>query len=94
MALAGYSLAGLFALYAAHKAKAFSRFVAASPSAWFPRFVDFAKTTPFATKPQHIYLSLGDAEAKTKIPCFPPFRKMRKLSLNFIRHRESKLFLS
>lgn len=64
--LAGYSLAGLFALYTAHKTKVFSRFVAASPSAWFPRFVDFAKTTPFASKPDSIYLSLGDAEAKTK----------------------------
>ena len=68
IALAGYSLAGLFALYAAHKTKAFSRFVAASPSAWFPRFVDFAKTTPFATKPDSIYLSLGDKESKTKNP--------------------------
>ena len=66
IALAGYSLAGLFALYAAHKAKAFSRFVAASPSAWFPRFVDFARTTPFATTPHRIYLSLGDKESKTK----------------------------
>ena len=68
IALAGYSLAGLFALYAANKTKAFSRFVAASPSAWFPRFVDFAKTTPFATKPDSIYLSLGDRESKTKNP--------------------------
>lgn len=52
IALAGYSLAGLFALYAAHKTKAFSRFVAASPSAWFPRFVDFGGviTSPVHTR--------------------------------------------
>lgn len=66
--LAGYSLAGLFALYAPHKTKIFPRIVAASPSAWFPRFVDFVKNTPFATKPDRIYLSLGDSESKTKNP--------------------------
>ena len=66
--LAGYSLAGLFALYAPHKTKIFPRIVAASPSAWFPRFVDFVKSTPFEIKPDRIYLSLGDRESKTKNP--------------------------
>ena len=85
IALAGYSLAGLFALYAAHKTKTFSRFVAASPSAWFPRFVDFAKTTPFATKPDSIYLSLGDKESKTKNPLLSTVQNNGEILADFYK---------
>ena len=85
IALAGYSLAGLFALYAAHKTKAFSRFVAASPSAWFPRFVDFAKTTPFATKPDSIYFSLGDKESKTKNPLLSTVQNNAEILADFYK---------
>lgn len=85
IALAGYSLAGLFALYAAHTTEAFSRFVAASPSAWFPRFVDFAKTTPFSKKPHHIYLSLGDKESKTKNPLLATVQKNAEILADFYK---------
>lgn len=66
IALAGYSLAGLFALYAAYKTDTFSRIVSASGSLWFPDFEDFAKSHDFIKKPDCIYLSLGDTEAKAK----------------------------
>ncbi len=66
IALAGYSLGGLFALYASYKSGLFSKIASASGSLWFPRFVDFAEATDFVKKPDAIYLSLGDTEAKTR----------------------------
>ena len=66
LALAGYSLAGLFAIYAACKTDIFSRIVSASGSLWFPVFEEYAKSHDFIKKPDCIYLSLGDTEAKAK----------------------------
>ena len=65
-AIAGYSLAGLFALYATYKTDVFSRVASVSGSLWFPGFTEFAQSHDFAKKPDCIYLSLGDAEAKTR----------------------------
>ena len=66
--LAGYSLAGLCAVYAAYRTRAFSGILSASGSLWFPGFLDFATTNPFARRPDRIYLSLGDRESRTKSP--------------------------
>ena len=65
-AVAGYSLAGLFALYAAYRTDVFSRVASVSGSLWFPGFTEFAKSHDFVKTPDFIYLSLGDAEAKTR----------------------------
>ena len=64
--LGGYSLAGLFSLWAGFKTDLFSGIGAASPSAWFPSFTDYAENHPCKCK--NIYLSLGDREEKTKNP--------------------------
>ena len=66
VALAGYSLAGLFAIYAAYKTDIFSRIISASGSLWFPGFEDYAKSHEFVKKPDFVYLSLGDTESKAK----------------------------
>ncbi|MBQ9206295.1 MAG: hypothetical protein IJ158_06225 [Treponema sp.] len=66
IALAGYSLAGLFALYTAHKTNVFSRIASASGSLWFPDFVKYAESNEFVRKPDCIYLSLGDTETKAR----------------------------
>lgn len=59
----GYSLAGLFALYAATKTDAFARVAALSPSVWYEGFLDyFAKNLPAKGR---FYLSLGRKEEKT-----------------------------
>lgn len=64
--LGGYSLAGLFALWATYQTDEFEGIVAASPSVWFPHWLDYA----LANKPlaRSIYLSLGDKEEKTRNP--------------------------
>ena len=62
--LGGYSLAGLFALWASTQTALFSGVAAASPSVWFPGWMEFEQQHPIQT--QHIYLSLGDKEEHTK----------------------------
>ena len=62
--LGGYSLAGLFALWASTQTNQFYGVAAASPSVWFPGWMEFEQRHPIQT--QHIYLSLGDKEERTK----------------------------
>lgn len=64
--IGGYSLAGLFALWAACQTDIFLGVAAASPSVWFPGFIDYMKT--YKMKSQNVYLSLGDREEKTRNP--------------------------
>ena len=66
--LAGYSLAGLFALYAAYRTGRFSRIASVSGSLWFPGFLDYARAHAFRRRPDAVYLSLGDREARTRNP--------------------------
>ena len=64
--LGGYSLAGLFALWAGYQTDLFEGIAAASPSVWYPQWIDYAsENKPFA---KSIYLSLGDKEEKAKNP--------------------------
>ena len=64
--IGGYSLAGLFSLWAATRTGLFSAVAAASPSVWFPGWPDYVKAHPIQAKA--VYLSLGDREEKTKNP--------------------------
>ena len=60
----GYSLAGLFALWASTQTDLFYGVAAASPSVWFPGWMEFEQQHPMQT--QHIYLSLVDKEEHTR----------------------------
>ena len=60
----GYSLAGLFALWAAYNTDVFTAVAAASPSVWFPGFDEYAHNNRLKT--EIVYLSLGDKEEKTR----------------------------
>jgi len=62
--LGGYSLAGLFALWAAYQTKLFTGVVAASPSVWYPGWMEYAEGNQVMTSA--IYLSLGDKEERTR----------------------------
>ena len=64
--IGGYSLAGLFALWAAFQTDKFEGAAAASPSIWFPGFVDYMRD--HSIQPRKVYLSLGDREEKTRNP--------------------------
>ena len=62
--LGGYSLAGLFALWASTQTNLFYGVAAASPSVWFPDWMEFEQQHPIQA--QRVYLSLGDKEERTK----------------------------
>lgn len=62
----GYSMAGLFSLWAAYQTDAFAGVAAASPSIWFPDFLQYMKEHDIRT--ESVYLSLGDREEKTRNP--------------------------
>ena len=64
--IAGYSLAGLFALYSVYKTDVFSKVISASGSLWYPNFLDFIKVHNISKNITKIYLSLGNKESKTK----------------------------
>lgn len=64
--LGGYSLAGLFALWCGYQTDVFSSIVSASPSVWFPNWIEYAVNHQM--KANRVYLSLGDKESKAKNP--------------------------
>ena len=66
--IAGYSLAGLFALYAIYRTDVFSRVGCMSGSLWFPGFKEYIFSHEPKRWPDCIYFSLGDREAKTRNP--------------------------
>lgn len=66
--IAGYSLAGLFALYAIYRTDVFSRVGCISGSLWFPGFKEYVFSHEPKRRPDCIYFSLGDKEAKTRNP--------------------------
>ena len=68
ISIAGYSLAGLFALYALYRTDVFERAASMSGSLWFPGFQEYVFTHEMKRRPEKLYLSLGDKEAKTKNP--------------------------
>lgn len=65
--IGGYSLAGLFALWAGYQSdQPFDAVVAASPSVWYRDWLDYAAVH----QPQSdaFYLSLGDREERSRTP--------------------------
>ena len=71
-ALAGYSLAGLFALYALYHTDAFARAASVSGSLWYPGFIDYIQGRDWPRRPDRLYLSVGDREAATRNPVMKP----------------------
>ena len=66
ISIAGYSLAGLFALYALYHTDVFEHAASMSGSLWFPNFMEYVFSHEMKRKPDRLYLSLGDKEAKTR----------------------------
>lgn len=66
--LAGYSLAGLFALWAGWRSGRFAKVATVSGSMWYPGFTDFIRDNAPASGLKEVYLSLGDKESHTRHP--------------------------
>ncbi len=71
--IAGYSLAGLFALWATTHTHMFSCAASVSGSLWFPDFTDYLQEHAPSRELAAVYLSLGKKEHKT------PNRMMRNV---------------
>lgn len=65
--LSGYSLAGLFSLWAIHSTNVFNGAVSCSGSLWFQGFQEYIKKNKLC-RDCSIYLSLGDTEHKSRNP--------------------------
>ena len=65
--IGGYSLAGLFSLWAFYESGSFGSVASCSGSLWYPGWVEYLKQH---TAPENsmVYLSLGTKEEKTKNP--------------------------
>lgn len=64
--IVGYSLAGLFALYAIYRTALFSRVGSMSGSLWFPGMKEYIFSHEPTCWPGCMYFSLGDKESKTR----------------------------
>ena len=65
-AVAGYSLAGLFALWSVFQTDVFDRVASVSGSLWFDGFMDYMRSSAPPNSLRQIYLSLGDREKNTR----------------------------
>lgn len=62
--LGGYSLAGLFSLWAAYQTHLFQGIAAVSPSVWFPKWDQYIRANEIHA--ERVYLSLGEKEIKVR----------------------------
>lgn len=81
--LGGYSLAGLFALWAGCQTDSFAGIAAASPSIWFPGFADYLRNNTLRTNA--VYLSLGDREEKTRHPLMSQVGNAIRSSYDYLK---------
>ena len=63
--IGGYSLGGLFSLYAAVNTDLFGTVLSCSSSLWYPSFLDYLKEHPFKAVHPNLYMSVGDQEGTT-----------------------------
>lgn len=66
--IAGYSLAGLFALYAIYQTDLFSHVGSMSGSLWYSGMKEYIFSHEPKRRPDCIYFALGDKENKTRNP--------------------------
>ncbi len=66
--IAGYSLAGLFALYSLYRTDLFSRAASMSGSLWYPGITEYISSHTMKKTPDYLYFSLGSKEARTRNP--------------------------
>lgn len=63
--IAGYSLAGLFSLWALYESDVFSGCACCSGSLWYPGWTEYIKENEFISS-SSVYLSIGDREKNSK----------------------------
>ena len=87
VAMAGYSLAGLFTFWSCWHTTSFKRIACISSSFWYPDFVGYIQTNEMMNIPESIYFSLGDKESKTKHPLMKQVKGRTQDVHSFIESR-------
>ena len=91
--LAGYSLAGLFAVYSIYRTTLFSRIASMSGSLWFPGFEEYVFSHEMQGGITHLYFSLGDRECRTKNPYLQTVQThTEKIEAFFSQHNVDTVF--
>lgn len=85
--IAGYSLAGLFALYALYETDVFSRAASVSGSLWFPGFREYVFSHEPKRRPDRVYFSVGDRESRTKNPVLQTVQENTEAICGYYRER-------
>lgn len=88
--LGGYSLAGLFALWALHETELLSGAASCSGSLWYPGFVEYVKKKEAegeSEKSCSVYLSLGTKEAKSRNPVLSTIKERTEELYAFYQNR-------
>ncbi len=66
--IAGYSLAGLFALWSVFTTDVFDRAASVSGSLWYDGFIEYVSSGALRDSVERVYLSLGDREKNARNP--------------------------
>ena len=85
--IAGYSLAGLFALYAIYQTDLFSRVGSMSGSLWFPGMKEYIFSHEPKRWPDCMYFSLGNKESKTQNPVLRSVQQNTEEILAFYQNK-------
>ncbi len=88
--IAGYSLAGLFALYSAITTGRFDGFVSASGSLWYPKLLEYVTDCTLPERVKSAYFSVGDKEAKTKNPVMQTVEERTRAIEELLSKRDVK----
>ncbi len=89
--LAGYSLAGLFAVYSLYKTNIFSSIISCSGSLWYPKFIEYIEENDLKVIPDKIYLSLGNKESNTKNKLMSQVYDKTKYIEEYFRNKNIKV---
>lgn len=85
--IAGYSLAGLFSVYAIYRTDVFSRVGSISGSLWFPGIKEYIFSHKPNCRPDRMYFSLGEREHKTRNPALQSVRQNTEAIQAFYREK-------
>ena len=85
--LAGYSLAGLFSLWAGYRCGLFDGIASVSGSLWYDGFLDFMRENALSPSVKRICLSLGDREKNAKNPRMAKVEDATREAAELLRER-------
>lgn len=88
-AIAGYSLAGLFSVFAALETKLFDAVASVSGSMWYPGFADYVDQ--LETAPRAAYFSVGDRERMGRNAAFHSIEEDTKRVAKILNGRGTKV---